>query len=230
MNKLYIIILLLSTLTTGLFAQNFVVDKDTASGSFTADDDEHKVKILVNTELETLTLKWRVIEQEMPPEWNNSLCDNFQCYFDVKVGTQKVAQPIGSTSILPLEAGVNANNMGGEGKMVVKVFDENDSTQADTVVFQWNMTVGKEEISKTQFNIYPNPAKSTLNIVFNKALKKDVQVKIYNLVGQEQKNIKVFQLNNSISVDVRDLNNGTYLIQFINTDGKMTTQRFTKRM
>jgi hypothetical protein len=211
-------------------AANFVPDQDSVSGSFTADDQEHKIKVLINTELETLTLKWRVLERDMPSEWENSLCDNFQCYFDVVKGMQKTALPIGGGTPLAIEAGVNAKNTGGEGKLMVKVFDESDSTNADTISFYWNMTVSTPEVEKPSFNIYPNPARTNLNIKFEKPLKNDVQVKIYNLVGQEQKNIEVFQDNNSLSIDLRKLNNGTYLIQFIDPKGKMVTQRFTKRM
>lgn len=230
MRKIYIFLFASFLLLGQAKGANFVPDQDSVSGSFTADDQEHKVKILINTELEALTLSWRVIEKDMPSEWNNSLCDNFQCYFDVNLGTQKTAQPIGGGTPLPMEAGVNANNVGGEGKLIVKVFDSEDTTNADTISFYWNMTVSTPEVEKPTFNIYPNPARSTLNIKFEKPLKDDVEVKIYNLVGQEQRNVEVFQDNNSVSIDLRKLNNGTYLVQFINPNGKMVTQRFTKRM
>ncbi|MFY0674684.1 MAG: T9SS type A sorting domain-containing protein [Bacteroidia bacterium] len=230
MHKIYILLFCSALIFSQAKGANFSPDQDSISGNFTADEEEHKIKILINTELEALTLKWRVLKKDMPSEWNNSLCDNFQCYFDVGTGTQKTAQPIGGGTPLPMEAGVNANNVGGEGKLIVKVFDEADSTNADTISFYWNMTVSTPEVEKPNFNIYPNPASSTLNIKFDKALKDDVQVKIYNLVGQEQRNIEVFQDNRAVSIDLRKLNNGTYLVQFINSNGKMVTQRFTKRM
>ncbi|MGB0430187.1 MAG: T9SS type A sorting domain-containing protein [Bacteroidia bacterium] len=230
MRKLYILFLLFGILAFQVKAQNFTPDQDTITGTFAADNDEHKIKILINTEESALTLRWRVLEKEMPSEWGNSLCDNFQCYFDVGVGSSKESSEISNETNLPLEAGVNANGVGGEGKLVVKVFDINDSSNADTVTFIWNMTVGTNEVEKTQFNVYPNPVTSTLNISFEKVIKNNIQVKVYNLVGQEQRNVDVNQNLNSVSIDVRKLNNGTYLVQFINANGKMTTQRFTKRM
>ncbi len=230
MRKLYILLFLFGTFAFQAKAINFTPDQDTAKGSFSADSDEHKIKILINTEESALTLRWRVLERDMPSGWSNSLCDNFQCYFDVKPGTSKQSLEIGQGTPLPLEAGVNAKGIGGDGKLVVKVFDINDTTNADTVTFTWNMTVGKAEVEKAQFTVYPNPARSTLNISFEKTLKSDTEVKIYNLVGQVQKDVKVVQNINSVSIDIRNLNNGTYLVQFINADGKMTTQRFTKRM
>jgi len=208
---------------------NFSLTADTVRGTFQPDKEEHKIKAYANTELSSLTLQWRILERNMPDGWENSLCDNFQCYFDVKVGDSKVGQPIDATTAMPFEAGINSNQIAGEGKLTVKVFEKDDTLKSDTVTFLWSVPLGVKTINVPQFTIYPNPAKSNINIVFEKAAKNEVQVKIYNLVGQEQRNISTFQNGKSVNIDIRNLNNGTYLIQFISTDGKMTTQRFTKR-
>jgi hypothetical protein len=132
---------------------------------------------------------------------------------------------------MPLEAGVNTIGTSGSAALTVKVFEKDDSTKADTVTFVWDFPVGiAEKIPTPSFSVYPNPAKANLNITFDKPLKDNVSLKVYNLVGQEQRNIAINQMGRTVSVDIRNLQPGTYLVQFITPDGKMTTQRFNKKL
>ncbi|MBI1185339.1 T9SS type A sorting domain-containing protein [bacterium] len=229
MNKLYItLFLLLSGLGLLKAQNNFTISDDTLRGSFTADAEDHKMKAFAYTEQQSLTLSWKVVKMDMPTEWEASLCDNFQCYFNLTKGFTQVGASIDASTPMPMEAGAVPNNVAGTGSLTVKVWDNTDSSKADTVVFVWDVSTGIKEMPKASVTLYPNPAKSNVNIEFESAPKSNVQVRVFNLVGQEQREIQVSRMGKILTVDVKDLSNGTYIIQFI-ADGKMTTQRFTKR-
>ena len=220
-------------ITLAFGQETFVLAPDSARGSNIIDTNEHKIKLFVNTELAELTVKWSVITMDIPEGWDITICDNLQCYGDIKVGSEFTALPIDDATPLPMEAGANGHDVPGIGRVSVLLEDVNDPTKVDTVMFIWEM---KEPSSITErindepaYTIYPNPVQNRLNISFKNELKEKLNVKVYNLVGQEQKDIKLTQNGKDVSLDVRGLRNGTYLVQFITEEGKMTTQRFSKR-
>lgn len=232
MKKILLPIFALALIATAAQAQRgFNLSADTLRASIPADKEEHKQKGFANTELEDLILEWEILSVDMPEGWSYTMCDNFQCYSDLEPGNVKEASAISSSTPGPFEGGVSPNEITGTGTMTLLAYEKGDKTKADTMVFIFDAAVSAKGIDPVvDFNVYPNPAKTTLNITFTKKITDDLEVKIFNLVGQEQRNISVVQLNNTASVDIRELTVGTYLIQFITPEGKMTTQRFTKRI
>ncbi len=87
----------------------------------------------------------------------------------------------------------------------------NDSTIVNS------STVSIEEISATNLLIYPNPAKTNLNIT---AFSNIQSVEIYNIVGQlvtsENFNAEL------VNVNINDLSDGLYIAKVITTDGTIT--------
>lgn len=231
MKRILLPFLAFALIATAASAQrSFNLSADTLRAQIPADDKEHKQKGFANTELDDLILEWEILEIDMPEEWSYTMCDNFQCYSDLEPGVVKEAASISSTTPGPFEGGVSPNGTVGTGFMTLLVYEKGDKTKADTMVFEYDAALSAKGVDPVvSFDVYPNPAKSTLNITFQNTITDDLEVKIFNLVGQEQRNIDVVQLNNTASVDIRELNVGTYLIQFITPEGKMTTQRFTKR-
>lgn len=231
MRQFYILpLILLFAISAGFSQGNFNLQADTLKYWGPADDTEHKNKTFAVTELDSLVLSWEVISLDQPEGWWNTLCDNYQCYADVTEGFTKTSQAIDSESPGLYEAGFTPNGIAGEGYMSVKVYEEDDQENADTVVFIYHAGLSIEKNTpETKFEVYPNPATSLLKIEFEQPLKEEIDVKIFNLLGQEQKRIYSRQEENTIKIDVRNLNNGTYLIQFVDPKGKMTTQRFTKK-
>lgn len=80
--------------------------------------------------------------------------------------------------------------------------------------------VSVDDITVTELLIYPNPAKTTVNI---SAFSNIQRVEVYNLVGQ----LVVSQNFNAelVNINVADLNNGLYIAKVITTEGTMT-QKF----
>jgi len=210
--------------------RGFNLSDDTLMTDIVADDVEHKQKGFANTEMETLTVEWEILSVDVPEGWTYTMCDNFQCYSDLKIGEKKLSDAFGGTTPCPFECGANPNNVPGMGTIGLLVYEQGDTTKADTMFFVFDAVLSIGNPTAVNFNIYPNPAQNTLNITFGEKIDDNFQVRVFNLVGQEQRNIDLVQLNSTVSVDIRKLSVGTYLVQFVTPEGKTATQRFTKKI
>ena len=74
--------------------------------------------------------------------------------------------------------------------------------------------IGVDEVATTAFNIFPNPASSTINITSN--ITDATNVNIFDMTGRCVKNTVISSTNATINVE--DLNKGVY---FININGKV---------
>ena len=85
-------------------------------------------------------------------------------------------------------------------------------------------TLNNENFINSRFNIYPNPAKNSLNI--NSSSNEVINsVKIIDINGRIIKNLKVNATSNVI--DVNDLANGVYLVEITSETGTIT-KKFIK--
>ncbi len=87
--------------------------------------------------------------------------------------------------------------------------------------------VGVEEgsLTKTSFSVFPNPTTSELNIQF--PANENGVIRIFNANGQLVRSFNNFN-NGTTKVDVSDLANGVYDVQYQNANGT-SNQRFVKQ-
>lgn len=72
-------------------------------------------------------------------------------------------------------------------------------------------------------NIYPNPSKNgTFTIVFGQSVPEDVEITVYNASGQQVQYTAKLSRENTISVDLKMLPQGIYLIK-VNNNGEVQT-------
>ena len=76
-----------------------------------------------------------------------------------------------------------------------------------------------EDVEETSYNVYPNPVKDVLTIS-GEDMK---QVTVYNALGQMVKSINCN--DNTVQINVNDLQNGMYIVNVINHNGVMTTSK-----
>ena len=76
-----------------------------------------------------------------------------------------------------------------------------------------------EDVEETSYNVYPNPVKDVLT-VSGEDMK---QVTVYNALGQMVKSINCN--DNTVQINVNDLQNGMYFVNVINNKGVMTTSK-----
>ena len=81
-----------------------------------------------------------------------------------------------------------------------------------------------QQPKSTKIQVYPNP---TTNFFKIKEGQEVATIHLYNLIG---KRVRTFYPAQSVDFYVEDLNSGMYLVQMLNTEGKvLTTNRLTKR-
>ena len=76
-----------------------------------------------------------------------------------------------------------------------------------------------EDVNVTSYNVYPNPVKDVLT-VSGEDMK---QVTVYNALGQLVKSVNCN--DNTVQINVNDLQNGMYFVNVVNNNGEMTTRK-----
>jgi len=96
---------------------------------------------------------------------------------------------------------------------VTNAFGENMKEMADYIEVH-NFTAIAEEFA-AKFNVYPNPTNGQLNIAYSE-INEDVEVSIIDNVGRivAQRQINPTMGSQVINIDLSDLNNGIYQVQF----------------
>lgn len=84
----------------------------------------------------------------------------------------------------------------------------------ERIVFDNNATLSNESLVNLEFNLYPNPAKNSINIISNETID---NVSIYSVTGA-----KVYsQKPQGTSIDISNLNDGIYLVKMTAGDQSM---------
>lgn len=110
----------------------------------------------------------------------------------------------------------------------IYTFDISDAcgeTTRDSV--EVTFAVGIENLQVSEINIAPNPVNSTLNISLSKIQNVNT-ILIYDALGSLVKSIKRLVANNKYTVDVNELEKGSYIIQLTDRNGGIFNNRFVK--
>lgn len=92
-----------------------------------------------------------------------------------------------------------------------------DSTGCDSTVFYCQSFVGLEEkkYGEENFDLYPNPANEQINLNINNHKSEIVNVKIINSIGQVVKEEYIDLKNKVITIDIKELSTGFYILSFL---------------
>lgn len=80
-------------------------------------------------------------------------------------------------------------------------------------------------IEKYTLSVFPNPTNSVLNLAINNPLKEGTQIRVYDKIGRELKQLQFSAETAFLQINVNDLMAGVYMIQ-IQLDNEMLTKRF----
>lgn len=89
-------------------------------------------------------------------------------------------------------------------------------------------TSSKSPGIKPRFSIYPNPGNTYVNLVFTKALNKDLMVEVYDLQGEKVFLKKIVNAPRIIGVDISTFQSGIYFLK-IQSAGIIHTQKLIVR-
>ncbi len=120
---------------------------------------------------------------------------------------------IPSTSTLQNPTGIIYNTNGyHDVKLVVYNGFETDSIIITNYIFSNNTGIFAEE-KLQNLNIYPNPANDYLNIVYNYKNKSDMNIRIFDLLGNTINNLSFQTEENQIRIALLELKKGVYFIE-----------------
>ncbi len=232
-------------LATALFnkeaaAQSFTIEKDTVKYVLYGFADIHNK--ITNTGSTPMTVNWRVIDHTLPISWQEGagICDNVTCYTGGVLG-QSASTPAAPPYTPPgnmletdtfsgildfkLQMGVGSAVTGGPFYITIEV---SEGTTTDTMTFamyKYATNVNKTVKSDNNITIYPNPARSEVNVLFD--ANSDIRnIAVYNLIG---KPVSVYRVSNgSAKLDIDNIPAGIYFMRFVDGTGKIVaTRKFT---
>lgn len=112
-------------------------------------------------------------------------------------------------------------------ELPVTDFDSLPITDCDSLLFNGSVLGIKENFENgSTVNLYPNPATNSVNLLYNLTNAAKVNVKIYNVVGQE---LSTFEKelpagNNSLNINLENYKQGIYFVKST-VQGKLVTKK-----
>lgn len=192
---------------------------------------------VINNGSTPLKIQWKVIANTLPTDWNATLgiCDNMMCYSgsDIAVGVQQESldYAVGTTpGDFHITGDLTGTTSAGPGVVRVRVNNKNIPTDTAILTFILNKptaSVLPTAKSVDAVQLYPNPATSSVNVVFDDAA--DVKtLAIYNIIGKQ---MSIYRAGgNSANMSVENMPAGVYFVRLINSRGDIVaTRKFTKQ-
>ena len=116
---------------------------------------------------DSLHLRWKLLESELPAGWDVDLCDHGNCYTGIPSTAMMVPAPPGVNPYLKLI--VQPGALHGQGKLSFRVYLVQDISQAVTVHFR--LTTSATSITQQPFagslRAYPNPVGELLFLEYS---------------------------------------------------------------
>ncbi len=239
MKKVFTLLSLAGVLFAGskATAQSIAVAHDTIAFSNSALQEVHND--VTNTSGSSLTVIWRVVASNFPTDWINNMgiCDNVTCISSSGLwpsGTAYEFSPIAASGNGSFKMQIDLSGAGiPNGTYFMRVrFNNKFGAVGDTATETFIVTRAATSVQtiKTTGDIalYPNPATSNVNVVFDAATEVK-NIAIYNIIGKQMVSYKVGSAN-SASLNIENMPSGIYFARLLNSSGDViATRKFTKQ-
>lgn len=216
-------------------AQTFqTISGDTVTKASTGTGDQVKVYNLIkNISSSDLAVKWKISSYNFPTGWTfEGVCDNVICYSsqNTLAGSYQVTSIISAGATISDFHAVLTDDAAPNGSSCWVRTELNDTVNHYTKYATFVATKGITGVttvtrSDDEIVLYPNPARSAVNIIFdqNSGVK---NIAIYNLIG---KVVSVYRVSgNSAKLDVDALPSGIYFVRLTDGEGRIVaTRKFT---
>jgi hypothetical protein len=229
-----------------LFVFGFIsilATKNASAQSFTLSEDTVRMAVnnltlaephaeLTNTSPSSMTYEWKLKSSDFPDAWKNfGICDNRQCFMytnplDFTILNESLPVATGGKFKFKIQMDVSTIPSGMH-YITASIWEKGAPAEAKDVTFilgKWGTNVGS--VSKNDdVTIYPNPAKTEINVLFNpNAGIKNISV--YNLIG---KVISVYKVQgSSAKLDLQSIPPGIYFMRLSDNQGRVVaTRKFT---
>lgn len=196
---------------------------------------------LINTTTSAVTVEWKVIATNFPSDWiaNTGICDNNTCISGAGLwpaGTLYETVPYAASTtngMFKMQIDLaTASGTTTPGTHFLRVRLNNKFAPSDTAIQTYIVTKTTTSVkvvkSVGDITMYPNPATSALNLVFD--ANADIKnIAIYNIIGKQ---VNMFRVggSTSASLNVENLSDGIYFVRLMNSNGEVVaTRKFTKQ-
>ncbi len=208
------------------FAQGITINPREKSVEGPNSGDKYALGVITNnsTDPADSMFTWTIIEYNLTAGWEFSFCDNFDCYYNIGMGTTKSFKlKLGESG--PLKGDFIFNNIGGNSQVKVVVKSTSNTSIIDTfTMIGRGWATGLNDIKKTaDVTFYPNPAKEVITI--KQQSNKATEVTIYNVLGSKVKTVVIGSGENTVNIS--DLQKGMYFIRYTE-NGTLVSKSFTK--
>lgn len=216
------------------YAQSFTIDRDTTyiNGSTTVNA-PNNVTIPTGS---AVSIQWAVISHTLPTDLMNTIgvCDNATCFGATDVwptNFRTSTYPAGATGDFHVTMDLSVIPVGGPYVLRVKLRNSAISTDTAIQTYIINRTAAtsvNNVRSGNDVTLYPNPATSSINVLFDAA--SDIKsIAVYNIIGKQ---VSLFRPtdNAGASLNIENIPSGIYFVRLMNSHGDVvTTRKFTKQ-
>jgi hypothetical protein len=182
-----------------------------------------KIDIIRNNTVDTLYLKYELITNTLPDEWYQGYCDNHGCWGSLP--ESGVMSPCFDEINSYITLSIDPTGYDGSGTVEYFVYETDHYEDGLLMTFHIDTPgfVGTEEMDNTIIQIYPNPAMDYIQITSGSAIDK---IRIYSLTGQLVNELN--QIENNENINISNLEEGIYLMEVLQRDGLVFTQKLKK--
>ena len=172
----------------------------------------------LNTQSDTITLKWKHLSHDIPAGWEYSLCDNIACY--PSIPDSNTMHPVAPGELGYMGFSVLADTGSGQAVLRVYVYDAQHPNEGDTLT--WIVTgawTGVNEVATTKpFYIYPNPCVNKMLVDLSEMDVKPVMFETFD-AGGKRCQTGFLQGGTRSTLAVGELPPGSYFIRLRSDDG-----------
>ncbi len=225
MKNLYVypILLFVFLVPTFTFAQIFTFSPSSEyeMNVDTANFTVHQVNIINETNSE-LALSWRIVEYDVPEEWEVVLCDNGICYDSFPNSNAFI--PISNDERAFIKWTVHPHGSAKSATMKMRIFESDTPSDFEILTFTFNPILISHiapRFPSSQPKIFPNPARDILHI--NTEIELGTYFQIYAITGH-----LLFETKNT-AIDISNLNEGLYILKTNHPTTTHSTKFIVKR-
>lgn len=209
------------------FGQTFVITPVTDfTEEYETNERSGNYFYIKNVSGEARTLHYEKLSDTFLEDWNTTFCAGINCY--TYIPEFEDFGEMADTTETFVNFTTNFGETTGEGTVVLRFFDPNDASYADTLSVTYTVVEGTSGtnnlVNNYNFKLSPNPTAGAINLLNDEIV--NYHVKIYNLTGQLV--LEEDAIDKSWDGNISNLNSGLYILNIVDESGLVYSQRVNK--
>jgi hypothetical protein len=222
-------------------AQSFSVQFDTVKAVVSGTPAlNNKVTTTSSTPIK---ITWQVTYHNLPIDWQSAigLCDNNLCYGNTILGTSATPPNppfvapgdshltdtfgVGNKCDFHIQCNFTPLSSGGPYYITIKLTEGTTIKYMTYALTKWATGISNTANAAKEVNVYPNPARDEVNVVYDKSLEIK-NIAVVNLIGKVVKYYRATD-DSGAKLNIDNMASGVYLINLIDAQGHtVATKRF----